>query len=115
MKTEKKSQYLQLHDSEDPKQKELGIRILFLYEQAQILGLEVKWPDPPLKEKIVSFIETNLAFQMESLEKLIEEYKTTDPIALSFLPPPYNKRNVPAFIKKCANPFCKKKRISSFD
>ena len=64
MKTEKYTQYLQLHDSTDPKQKELGIRILDLYERAQILGLEVKWPDPPLKEKILSLVEKTFHFQI---------------------------------------------------
>ena len=102
MKIEKHTQYLQLHDSTDPKQKELGIRILDLYEKAQILGLEIKWPDPPLKEKILSLVEKTFDFQMESLVQLIEEYKSTDPLSVSFLPPPYNKRNVPSFLKKCA-------------
>ena len=102
MKTEIQSQYLQLQESTDPKQKELGVRILDLYEKAQILGLEIRWPDPPLKEKIVSLIDTNLMFQMESLVQLINEYKTTDPLSVPFLQPPYNKRNVQKFLKECA-------------
>ena len=108
MKIEKKTQYLQLHDSTDLKQKELGIRILDLYEKSQVLGLEIKWPEPPLKEKILLLVEKTFNFQMESLVKLIEEYKTTDPLSVHFLAPPYNKRNVPSFLKECAKHKLKK-------
>jgi formylglycine-generating enzyme required for sulfatase activity len=101
MSTEILSRYLSLYESTDLKQKELGIRILDLYEKAHILGLEVRWPDLPLKEKIISLIETNLQFQIESLFLLLDMYQKTDPIAVPFLSPPYNKRTVQKFTKQC--------------
>ena len=101
MNTEIKSQYLRLCYDQDPKQQELGIRILDLYERSVLLGLEVRWPDPPLKEKIVSLIDTNLRFQMEALLELIDIYQNTDPMKVMFLAPPYNKRNIQKFTKLC--------------
>jgi len=102
MNTEIKSQYLRLCYDQDPKQQELGVRILDLYERAEILGFDVRWPDPPLKEKIVSLIDTNLRFQMNALLDLVEVYQNTDPLKVMFLPPPYNKRNIQKFKKLCA-------------
>ena len=101
MSTEIISRYISLHNSPDLKQRELSIRILDLYEKAQILDLEIRWPDPPLKEQLVSLIETNLSFQIESLALIISAYRTTDPISVPFLQSPYNKKNVQKFQEDC--------------
>ena len=101
MSLEIKRRYLELHNDEDPKQRELAFRILSAYEKADVLGLEIRWPEPPFREKIISFVETNLQFQIESMYSLIEAYRNVDSLKLPFLSSPYTKRNVPKFIKKC--------------
>ena len=101
MSTEIFSRYIPLCQNSDPKQRELGVRILDLYEKAQILDLEVRWPDPPLKEQLVSIIETNLEFQIESLATVINEFRTADPLFVPFLSSPYNKKNVQKFLEDC--------------